>query len=258
MSKIRVWAALTLLSAALAIRAPAGAEAFSISTKLLGWQKSCPVQVIGINKAKTGWFLNDVLVLNAGRSDLQEVQLGLVLKKANGNSRAQGILKTMLGYRIAVAIAPGEAAALGPQPWTVGAVKNMLKSLGPGDYIFTIGIASVMFADGKTLSYVPETDFHEDRAPEIDIAYQRLHPEVVRSFIQAAAARAARMYERSQHLYRTSRESITPLTEDGDGGYFTCDRTSDPIYCTNHYTSCTETPCPTPDNCPKQQCRYIQ
>jgi|GEM_PF-3212388 len=258
MSKIRVCAALLLLSALPAIRTPAGAQAFSISTKLLGWQKSCPVQIIGINKAKTGWFINDVLVLNAGPGDLQEIQLGMVLKRANGNSSGQGVLKSMLAYRIAVAVAPGEAAPVGPQPWTVGAVKNMLKSFGRGDYIFVIGVASLLFADGKTLNYAPETDFQEERAPEIDRAYQRLQPEAVRSFMQAAASRAARMYERSQHLYRTSRESVTPLTEDGDGGYFTCDRTSDPIYCTNHYTSCTETQCPAPDNCPKQQCKYIQ
>lgn len=248
-------AAISMVSygASIAIDAP---EGIAISTRLLRWQKSCPAQVIALNKAKAGWFINDVLVLNAGSIDIQEVQLGLVLSEPDNPVAPSKVLKKFDGYRIPVAIAPGKAAALGPQPWTVGGIKNELKTFGSGNYLFTVGILSVLLADGKMLTFDPESDFIESRMTDADEAFKNLDWAVVEAFAKAAHARAVQMYERSRAVYTTSPMSVTPLTENGNGGYFKCADTMQPIYCTNHVTSCTETECGAGKPCPHQKCEY--
>lgn len=239
--------------AAIAIDAP---EGIAVSTRLLRWQKSCPAQVIALNRAKAGWFINDVLVLNAGSIDIQEVQIGIVLSEADNSVAPSKVLKKFAGYRIAVAIPPGKAAALGPHLWTVGAIKNELKAFGAGSYFFTVGILSVLLADGKMLTFEPESDFVESRMAEADEAFKNLDWAIVEGFAKAAHARAVQMYERSRAVYNTSPMSITPLTENGNGGYFKCVDTMQPIYCTNHVTSCTETECGAGKPCPHQKCEY--
>ncbi|MBM3791159.1 MAG: hypothetical protein FJW35_12540, partial [Acidobacteria bacterium] len=116
--KLCCWTSVLLSCAAIAAHAE---EGITLSIEMLNWQKSCPVQIVAVNTAKVGWFINDALVLNTTQSDVQEIQLGLVLSRSNGDNLNQRRLRTFIGYRVPVAIAPGEAVATGPQLWTVGA-----------------------------------------------------------------------------------------------------------------------------------------
>jgi len=64
------------------------------------------------------------------------------------------------------------------------------------------------------------------------------------------------MCERSKDVYQKSPRAVTPLTENGNGGYFKCEDTGQPVFCTNNVSSCTTTECAAGKPCPNQKCEY--
>ena len=138
------------------------------------------------------YFLNGALILNLSDSNINSIQIGLIIKE-NPKSK---VIRTYVSEPVTVSIPPKRVGEISPL-WNTEDILHEMAALGLKRISVAIGIINVNQSNGKQYSYdiTSASNFKYEVNPTAEQLYQAIDSNIINKYVEEAKSRGRVTHE---------------------------------------------------------------